>query len=310
MDKSAQLSVDSLVSEPGVTKNDVNQFREYGFVKIKSLLTEEGVKRVREEAARLATTAKESGTEYGSTFNRLAYGLGDTELFQSLYRSANFRDVVLPIIGSPLIATESQCFELSPEKQGFEWHYDSISFRYIRPQDPGYSLWIALDPVKKEDQGGGMAYMPENIFSGRANFQLSSMLSKEVAAGRSVGHISYYLQEIYKTPGFLTDIFEKYKHQDDFKPGDALLFKKTTWHRSDVLLAGDLKARAAVTIRLLDSEARLDNNMFFGETESGGGLGLGANWGRANQATYADRFTDIEDGDLIRDSKFSGFLIQ
>lgn len=136
------------------------------------------------------------------------------------------------------------------------------------------------------------------------------MLAKEVAAGKSVEHISDKLREVYKTPGFLTDVFEEYKQQDDFEPGDALLFRKTTWHRSDALLPGELKTRAAITIRLLDSEARLDKNMFYGETESGGGLGLGANWGRANQATYADRFTDIGDGDLIRSSEFSGFLMQ
>ncbi|MDR5860871.1 hypothetical protein FZZ93_11920 [Halomonas eurihalina] len=240
----------------------------------------------------------------------MAYGLGDTELFQSLYRSENFRNILVSMIGSSVIATDAQCFELSSDKQGFEWHYDSISFRYIRPRDPGYSLWIALDPVRRDSQGGGMAYMPESVFSGYANFQLSSLLSKEVSEGRSVYELSCKLKEVYKTPGFLTELFEKYKHQDDFDSGDALLFRKTTWHRSDVLLKGELKTRSAVTIRLLGSESRLDKDMLAGETESGGGLGLGLNWGRADQANYADRFTDIENGELIRNSQFSGFLVK
>lgn len=152
MYESTQSPADDLVSGASITDSDINQFQECGFVKLKSLLTQGGVRKIREEARRLSATAQESDTEYGSTFNRLAYGLGDTDLFQSLYRSINFRNAVLPIIGSPLIVTESQCFELAPEKQGFEWHYNSISFRYIRQQDPGYSLWIALDPVVKESK--------------------------------------------------------------------------------------------------------------------------------------------------------------
>lgn len=49
--------------------------------------------------------------------------------------------------------------------------------------------------------------------------------------------------------------------------------------------------------------------MFEGETESGGGVGMGADWGKPKQTTYGAQFTDIEHGEEIRNSQFCGAII-
>jgi len=59
--------------------------------------------------------------------------------------------------------TEAQGFEWSKSRTGFPWHYDSLSFRYIRPQDSAYSIWIPLDKVDVERGGGSMAMYPKTF---------------------------------------------------------------------------------------------------------------------------------------------------
>lgn len=147
--------------------------------------------------------------------------------------------------GHPLIMTESQSFELTPLKQGFAWHYDSLSFRYIRPQDAAFSVWIPLDPIDNAGQRGGMAYLAETIYSAKANFQIASLLSKRIAAGVSVEDLSAHLRSIFSMPSLLTEIFEENKTQDDFDLDDVLLFTKSMWHRSEPLLPGPLDTRLA-----------------------------------------------------------------
>jgi hypothetical protein len=49
--------------------------------------------------------------------------------------------------------------------------------------------------------------------------------------------------------------------------------------------------------------------MFEGESETGGGVGMGKDWGRPTQAAYGAQFTDIDHGDEIRTSKFCGPIL-
>ena len=104
-------------------------------------------------------------------------------------------------------------------------------------------------------------------------------------------------------------IRDRYKTQDDFALGDVLLFTKSMWHRSEPLLPGPLATRLAVTMRFLDWRSRLDKTMFEGESESGGGVGMGVNWGRPTQTAYGSQFIDINDGEEIRTSTYCGPVI-
>lgn len=300
---------EQLVNAISVEHDLVEDFREKGFVKLAGLLTPACIAILRDEALRYLAASEDSGTTYGSEFSRLTYGLGEREALQAICTSTPFRRTVVGLIGNPLIMTDAQAFELKKKKAGFAWHYDSLSFRYIRPADPGYSLWIPLDRIRPQEHGGGMAYVPEDIFSARMNFQLSSLLSGKLMQGASIDEISASLSKIFETPSTLTALLEEQKHEDAFELGDALLFRKSVWHRSTPLTPAAPDSRLAIVIRFLDWRARLDHVMFEGETETGGGVGMGADWGRPTQTTYGGQFVDIKHGDEIRSSKFCGPII-
>lgn len=299
-----------LVNAIPLSLDQIASFREKGFIKLRNLLTEPCMAALREEALKYVASAQDRGDTYGDTFNRLTYSLGETEVFKAVYASREFRKVLGTLTGTRLIMTEAQGFELNSERDGFPWHYGSISFRFIRPQDLGYSIWIPLDPIDPTAQGGGMAYVSEQLFSARGNFQMSSLLSSKLVAGESISEISAALFKVFdKSSVLMTELFERHKEEDHFEVGDAFLFNKFVWHRSSPLKQGRMKTRLAVNMRFIDWRSRLDKVMFEGESETGGGVGMGAHWGRQTQTTYGSQFTDIEHGDEIRDSRYCGPII-
>jgi hypothetical protein len=288
---------------------EIDSFREKGFIKLRSLFTQDCIFSLKRTALQRVISASDINTNYGNTFRRLSHDLGETEIVRKIYSSLPFRKAIGSLTETRLIVTEAQSFELSKKKTGFPWHYDSVSFRYIRPQDPGYSVWIPLDTVDAKRRGGGMAYVPENIFSGKSNIHLSSLLSRKLVKGESISEIADPLQKIFSTPSLLTEMLEEHKEEDDFLLGDAFVFTRSVWHRSSPLLENGADSRLAVTIRLLDWRSRLDRMMFEGETESGGGVGMGMDWGKPKQTSYGSQFTDIAHGDEIRESRFCGPII-
>ena len=290
--------------------DDIAGFRDKGYIKLSNLLTEDCTAALRAQALRQVGAAKDIGDTYGETFKRLTYGLGETEVFKSVYTSREFRKTLGSLTGTRLIVTEAQGFELSSDLEGFAWHYGSISFRFIRPQDMGYSIWVPLDPIDPNKQGGGLAYVSQNLLSAQSNFQISSLLSSKLVAGEPIDEISKGLFKVYeKSSVLMNDIFEKEKEEDSFGVGDAFLFNKNVWHRSSPLRKGPMKTRLAVNIRFIDWRSRLDTVMYHGESETGGGVGMGVNWGRQTQTTYGSQFTDIGHGDEIRDSRYCGPII-
>src|SRR6218665_3698584 len=106
--------------------------------------------------------------------------LTEGKLSASSKRSTDAATMKAPAVS---LMTEAQGFELSKSRTGFPWHHDSLSFRYIRPQDSAYSIWIPLDKVDVERGGGGMAYVPENILSAKANFSFPACRPRKWRAG-------------------------------------------------------------------------------------------------------------------------------
>lgn len=298
-----------LVNAPPLSHETILEFREKGYIKLPKFLTPDCATELKREALKHVVAAAAVDSDYGKTFKRLTYDLGQTDIVLRIVTANAYRRTVVDLIGNPMIVTEAQAFELGRQREGFTWHYDSLSFRYIRPQDPGYSMWIPLDPVRAAAEGGGMAYVPESIFSARTNFQLANLLSRKIVDGESLGDTPESLLKIYGKPGLLWDLFEQYKEEDDFEPGDAFLFRKSVWHRSSPFKEGGPESRLAVTIRHLDWRARLDPIMFQGETQTGGGVGMGTDWGTPKQTNYGAQFTDIQAGEEIRASRFCGKII-
>ena len=55
--------------------------------------------------------------------------------------------------------------------------------------------------------------------------------------------------------------------------------------------------------------SKLDTERYHGEAETGGGLGLGVDFGSQKQTFYGSQFTDIENGVELRDSRHCGEII-
>lgn len=299
----------ALVNPLRLDQDDLRHFKERGFIKLRSLLTPAAILQLRELANSQLRPAPSGTSAHGDGFSRLTHRVTQVGILERLYQQPAFAQVLTRLTGCRLIMSEAQSFELGVGRSGFAWHYDSLNFRYIRPQDPAFSLWMPLQPIRPQLQGGGMAWVPLSLFSAQENFQFSRLLAGKLARGESVAEFSAHLRQTYCTPGVLTDAFEEQRIEEAFDPGDALLFSKYLWHRSSPLLAGDLERRQAVTLRLLDWRACLDPLMQEGETRSAGGLGMGLDGGPLNPVSYGSRFVDIKPGAPIRSSAHCGPIL-
>ena len=56
----------------------------------------------------------------------------------------------------------------------------------------------------------------------------------------------------------MLEVLEAHQVEDDFQPGDALLFNKNVVHRSIMLGEGPLPKRAAYVMRFVDAESHYD----------------------------------------------------
>lgn len=299
----------ALVNPIRLDQDDLRHFKERGFIKLRSLLTPAAILQLRELADSQLRATPSGASAHGDDFSRLTHRVAQIGILERLYWQPAFTQVLTSLCGCRLIMSEAQSFELGVGRSGFAWHYDSLNFRYIRPQDPAFSLWLPLQPIHPERQGGGMAWVPLSRFSAQANFQFSRLLAEKLARGESIEDFSAHLRQTYCTPGLLTDSFEQQRIEEAFEPGDALLFSKYLWHRSSPLLAGDLERRQAVTLRLLDWRARLDPLLQDGETRSAGGLGMGLDGGPLNPVSYGSRFVDLQPGAPIRSSAHCGPIL-
>jgi hypothetical protein len=310
MGRSKQGPGRTLVKRATLTNTQIESFQENGFLRIRNLLTAQAVKELRSAAKARVAAARDIGATYGKDFERLSYGLGESDIFKKIYTSNAFRTVFGELVATRVIATECNGFELSPGKSGFPWHYGSLSFRFIRAEDMAWSVWIPLDPIDTSGQGGGMAYVPENLVSCGANYQISAILAEMKKREEPFEDITASLDRLFGFEGrFTTDIFERNKVEDSFALGDVFVFNKNVWHRSSPLRPGHLKSRLAVNMRFVDWRSRLDTERYEGEAETGGGLGLGVDFGHQRQTTFGSHFTNIAHGDELRRSCFCGEII-
>ena len=109
-----------------------------------------------------------------------------------------------------------------------------------------------------------MAYVPENVISGDFVYQqiepaVVSTLEAKERAGVSTSIVEYFSMRngILNSPT-MVEILENHQVEDDFEPGDALLFNKTVVHRSIMLGEGTLPRRAAYVMRFVDAGSHYD----------------------------------------------------
>jgi hypothetical protein len=304
------LDPDGLVNAIEMSAEDQAYFDKHGFLKLKGILTPLAVDALREVAEERVAAAASIGATYGETFSRLSYGLASAEVFKAIYTSRQFRKTIGELLKTRIIATECNGFEMQPGRSGFPWHYGSLSFRFVRPEDMAWSIWIPLDKIDPADQGGGMAYVSQDTMSCAFNYQMSAMLAEMKAKDQPIDEITEALDRVFGFQGPLaTDLFERHATEDAFDVGDAFIFNKNVWHRSSPLKEGPMKRRLAVNMRFVDWRARLDMERYTGESETGGGLGLGVNFGSQKQTSYGSQFDDIPNGGFLRESRHCGTII-
>lgn len=87
---------------------------------------------------------------------------------------------------------------------------------------------------------------------------ISAFRAKEQAGVRTnVGEFWAVRTGILNSPA-MTEILENHQVEDDFEPGDVLLFNKLVVHRSIMLGEGNLPRRAAYVLRFVDAGSHYD----------------------------------------------------
>ena len=248
-----------------ITPEHKEQFRRDGFVKLEGFYNSEVVEalleRIEAEMDRAPGNFKAE-----KMFTRAKYNFetNKSEVYELMERPY-FRRALTDLAERDLFLTFEQCFEIEKNvSKGFPWHVGVQSFGYQFAEEFGCTLWAPLHPVDTKGQRGGMAYVPDNVISGDFVFHqiepaiVSTLEAKERAGVRtSVNEYFAMQEEIFNSPTVL-EIFENHQVEDDFAPGDALLFNKMVVHRSIMLGEGALPRRAAYVMRFIDAGSHYD----------------------------------------------------
>ncbi len=109
-----------------------------------------------------------------------------------------------------------------------------------------------------------MAYVPDRVISGDFIFHqiepaiVSTLEAKEQAGVRTNVNEYFAMRSGILNSPTMCEILENHQVEDDFQPGDALLFNKMVVHRSIMLGEGALPRRAAYVMRFIDAGSHYD----------------------------------------------------
>ena len=223
-----------------------------------------------------------SNIQVTSRFTRSKYDFEtEKEHVYQLMERPFFRRSLTDIVDHDLFLTFEICFELSKNvDKGLSWHVGIQSFGFQVAEEFACTLWVPLQPVDAKGQRGGMAYVSENVLSGNYAYQFDPAIVSTLKAKERAG-ISTSVTDYFKMRGSIfnahptMDILESHQVEDDFQPGDALLFNKNVIHRSVMLGEGPLPRRAAYVMRFVDLASHYDlqraKTLEFGEEQYGKG---------------------------------------
>ena len=248
-----------------ITPEHKEQYRRDGFVKLEGFLNPAVV------AALLDRTENEMGraarsSVTTSSFSRAQYDFkGDKSDVYELMARPYFRQALTDLVEHDLFLAFEMCFEIEQNvNEGFPWHVGIQSFGYQFADEFACTLWAPLQPVDANGQRGGMAYVPQHVISGAFSYEqlepavVSTIRAKEQAGIRTTQKEYFNLRMGHYNVPPLDTILETHQVEDDFQPGDVLVFNKWVVHRSIMLGEGELPKRAAYVMRLIDAESHYD----------------------------------------------------
>ena len=249
-----------------ITREQKTQFRRDGFVKLDGFLNAAVIEALlgRIEVEMQGSTGRNSST--ASHFRRVKYDFDSerNDVFELLERT-HFRQALTGLTERNLFLTFEMLFEIEKAvNSGLPWHVGVQSFGYQFAEEFGCTLWVPLHSVDAAGQRGGMAYVPQHVVSGEFVYEqiepavVSTLKAKEQAGVRtSVKDYFDIRNGILNSPAMM-EILECHQIEDDFEPGDALLFNRHVVHRSIMLGEGKLSKRTAYVMRFVDAGSHYD----------------------------------------------------
>ena len=299
-------------TEFSVTPEQKEQFRRDGFVKLEGLFNADAVNVLLDRVEGEMDRGVVKNPQVNYMFTRSKYDFEtEKDLVYELMERPYFRRALTEIVEHDLFLTFEMCFELNKNvDRGLPWHVGIQSFSYQVAEEFACTLWTPLHPIDAKGQKGGMAYVPQNLLSGSYVYQFEPAIASTMRAKERAG-IKTSITEYFKMRGAVlngpptVEILENHQVEDDFQPGDALLFNKNVVHRSVRLGDGPLPRRAAYVMRFIDAESHYDlqraKTADFAEEQYGEGLSGYKSFTRqhieiAEAGTY--------DGDLLAESAY------
>lgn len=248
--------------EFSISEDDIESFREQGFLKLKQIFTGDLVEHMRVLSSSQVAPPPDN---YGTGFSKLKYDIGnDDPTILALMGDPAFSAAMAQLTGIPLFFTQGLGFELEMNTStGFPWHVGTQSFGFQRREDPGFTIWTPLCTIDPKGQRGGMAYVPTNVLSGEFVYQhinmLPGLMKADMAAGRELAYSDFSnLKNTLLNSPEMERLLDHFAVEDSFEPGDALIFDKYVLHRSVRLDEGPIRSRLAYALRFSSLDARYD----------------------------------------------------
>lgn len=241
------------------------QFQRDGFVKLEGFLNAAVVETLLDRVEVEMRRDTVDNFKADSQFNRVKYDFESdkADVFELLQRPY-FQETLTSLAECDLFLTFELCFEIEKNvNKGLPWHVGVQSFGYQFAEEFGCTLWAPLHPVDVDGQQGGMAYAPQHVVSGELVYQVespivSTLRAKEQAGIRTSVRDYFGMRTGILNSPTMVEILESHQVEDNFEPGDALLFNKMVVHRSIMLGEGDLARRAAHVMRFVDAGSHYD----------------------------------------------------
>ena len=247
-----------------ITPEQKTRFQRDGFVKLDGFLNVNVVSMLRDRVE--VEMGRDTDSSTTPSLYRVKYDLESDkdDVFEVLARRY-FQQTLTDLTENDLFLTDEQIFEIEQNADvGSSWHVGVQTFGYQFAREFGCTLWTPLQSVNKHGQRGGMTYVPQHVISGEWIFEqiepavVSTLKAKEHAGVRTSA--SDYLSirfGILNSPAMM-EVLESHCVEDDFEPGDALVFNKMVVHRSVTLGDGPLTKRAAHVMRFVDAGSHYD----------------------------------------------------
>ncbi len=238
-------------------------FDKQGFVKIVNLFSRDFVSYIRNKVDESITIPID---KYQTGFNRIAFDLFvDDEVVIGLMRDNNFRSLLSHVTSEKLFFTQALAFELIKNKStGFPWHIGTQSFGYQQAADFGCTIWMPLVEIDINNQRGGMAYVPEDIISGKCMYEkidpsIADYIKERELSGDNPKLNDYLtLRDGVLNDNSMKTLLNHFSIEDNFSLGDVLLFNKNVIHTSIKLYDGDIENRLAFAMRFISQSSTYD----------------------------------------------------